>query len=122
MEGQCVAGNLDGPILMGKGYVHDCGNSRAIILKSCRIKPWEKIVDRHIRPESTISANQFGFRPENSTMVPISIPSQLWREIRQQGIMLYLVFVIVKKGYDHSHRPKLWDALRNMDSIQAILE
>ena len=51
------------PIYKNKGDIQNCGNYRGIKLISHTMKIWEKVIDRRLRSEVSISPEQFGFIP-----------------------------------------------------------
>jgi len=51
------------PIFKGKGDVQECKNYKSIKLMSHNMKIWEKIIDKRIKSETSVSRNQFGFMP-----------------------------------------------------------
>ena len=55
------------PIYKNKGDIQDCGNYRGIKLISHTTKIWERVIDRRLRSEVSISPEQFGFIPGRST-------------------------------------------------------
>ena len=55
------------PIYKNKGDIQSCENYRGIKLMSHTMKCWEKVIERRLRAETSISKNQFGFMPSRST-------------------------------------------------------
>ena len=55
------------PIFKEKWDIQDCGNYRGINIISHTMKIWERIIDRRLRPETSIGEEQFGFMPGRGT-------------------------------------------------------
>ena len=55
------------PLYKNKGDIQDCNNYRGIKLLSHTMKLWERIIERKLRVDISLSDNQFGFVPGRST-------------------------------------------------------
>src|SRR4051812_40170296 len=42
------------------------------------MKPWERVIEHHVRGMTRVTKNQFGFMPRRSTMEAIFLVRQLW--------------------------------------------
>ena len=95
------------PIFKGKGDVQECGNYRGIKLMSHSMKIWEKVIEKRLRSETTVSRNQFGFMPGKSTMEPIFCMRQIVEKYREKKRKLCVVFIDLEKAYDRVPREVL---------------
>jgi len=60
-----------------KGDVQDCNNFRGIKLLSHTMKLCERVIERRLRKDVSISENQFGFMPGKSTIETIYLLRRL---------------------------------------------
>ena len=61
------------------------------------MKIWEKIIDKRVRGETTVTRNQFRFMPERSTMEPIFCVRQIVEKYREIKKKLCIVFIDLEK-------------------------
>ena len=109
------------PIFKGKGDIQECGNYRGIKLMSHSMKIWEKIIEKRIRCETSISGNQFGFMPGKSTMEPLFCVRQLVEKYREKKKKLCMVFIDLEKAYDRVPREVLKWALMRKEVPKAYI-
>jgi len=55
------------PLYKNKGHVQDYNNYRGIKLLDHTMKLWERVIERKLQNDISISENQFGFMPGRST-------------------------------------------------------
>ena len=100
------------PIYKNKGDIQDCGNYRGIKLISHTMKIWERVIDRRLRNEVSISPEQFGFIPGRSTTDAIFALRQLVEKYKEDQQNLHCIFIDLEKAYDRVTREEMWNCLR----------
>jgi len=78
----------------GKEDKQECGNYRGIKLMSHSMKIWEKILEKRIRSDTSISENQFGFTPGKLTMEPLFCVRQQIEKYRENNKKLCMVLIL----------------------------
>ena len=73
---------------------------------------YERMVENRWRKQIEISSNQYGFRPEISTMEPIFALRILQEKYLEKRTELHMVFVDLEKAYDRILRDLIWWSLR----------
>jgi len=71
------------------------------------MKIWEKIINKRIRSETSVTKNQFSFMPGKSTMEPLFCVRQLVENYREKKKMFFMVLIELEKAYDRVPRKVL---------------
>ena len=90
------------PIFKNKGDIQECKNYRGIKLMSHTMKMWERVIEKRLRDEVTISDEQFGFMPGRNTTDAIFALRQLMEKYREGRQKIHCVFLALEKAYDKS--------------------
>nr|QQJ42582.1 chitinase 6-2 [Sogatella furcifera] len=101
------------PIYKEKGDIQDCNNYRGIKLMSHTMKLYERIIDKRLRKETSISRGQFGFMPGRSTTDAIFALRRLIEKYAEKNKSLVFVFIDLEKAYDRVPREEIWRCLRH---------
>ena len=102
------------PLYKGKGYVHECSNSRGISLLSVV----EKVSGRELinrikdKTENVIAEVQGCFRRGRGCTDQISIVRQICEKYLGEGKDMYFAFLDLEKVYDRVDRDAMWNVLR----------
>ncbi|GJS62496.1 retrovirus-related pol polyprotein LINE-1 [Tanacetum coccineum] len=99
------------PIFKNKGDAQVCSNYRGIKLLSHIMKLWERVIERRLRRETTVSENQFGFMPGRSSIEAIHLIRSLMEKYRERQRDLHLAFLDLEKAYDSVPRELIWKTL-----------
>ncbi|CAM2099752.1 unnamed protein product [Caretta caretta] len=81
----------------GKGDVDNCANYRGIKLMSHTMKLWERVINKRLRSEVDIRANQYGFMPERPT---IFAWRQLVEKFREKRKNIHMMFIDLENIFD----------------------
>jgi len=99
------------PLYKNKGDIQDCNNFRGIKLLRHTTKLWERVIERRLQKDGSISKNQFDFMPGRSTIETIYLLRRLMGLYRDRKVDLHMVFIDLKKAYDRVLREVLWRCL-----------
>ena len=81
-------------------------------LMSHTMKMWERVIEKRLREEVTISDEQFGFMPGRNTTDAIFAPRQLMEKYREGRQNLHCIFLDLEKAYDRVPRAEVWNCMR----------
>nr|GEX79159.1 craniofacial development protein 2 [Tanacetum cinerariifolium] len=79
-----------------KSYLR--ARKRGIKLLSHTMKLWERVVERRLRRETSVSENQFGFMPGRSSIEAIHLIRSLMEKYRERQRDLHLAFIDLEKA------------------------
>ncbi|GKB80367.1 retrovirus-related pol polyprotein LINE-1, partial [Tanacetum coccineum] len=99
------------PIFKNKGDAQVCSNYRGIKLLSHTMKLWERVIERRLRRETSVSENQFGFMPGRSSIEAIHLIRSLMEKYRERQRDVHLAFIDLEKAYDSVPRDLIWETL-----------
>jgi len=88
------------PLYMNKWDIQDCNNYKGIKLLNHTMKLWERLIERRLQKDISISENQFDFMPGRSTTEAIYLLRRLMGLYRDRKTDLHMVFIDLKKAYD----------------------
>jgi len=75
------------------------------------MKLWERVIERRLRKDVSISENQFGFMPGRSTLEVIYLLRRLMGLYIDRKVNLHIVFIDLEKAYDRVPQEVLWSCL-----------
>ena len=99
------------PLYKNKRDIRDCNNYRGIKLLSHTMKLWERVVERRLRRDISVSENQFDFTLGRSTTEAIHLLRRLRILFRDRKKDLHMVFIDLEKAYDSVPWEILWECL-----------
>ncbi|GJW99695.1 retrovirus-related pol polyprotein LINE-1 [Tanacetum coccineum] len=99
------------PIFKNKGDVQVCSNYRGIKILGHTMKLWERMIQRRLRRETSVSENQFGFMPGRSSVEAIHLIRSLMVKYRERQRDLHMAFLDLEKAYDSVPRELIWKTL-----------
>ncbi|GJZ56551.1 retrovirus-related pol polyprotein LINE-1 [Tanacetum coccineum] len=99
------------PIYKNKGDAQVCRNYRGIKLLGHTIKLWERVIERRLRRETSVSENQFSFMPRRSSVKAIHLIRGLMEKYRERQRDLHMAFLDLEKAYDSVPRELIWKTL-----------
>ncbi|GJR28853.1 retrovirus-related pol polyprotein LINE-1 [Tanacetum coccineum] len=99
------------PIFKNKGDAQVCSNYRGIKLLGHTMKLWERVIERRLRRETSVSENQFGFMPGRSSVEAIHLIRSLMEKYRERQRDLHMAFLDLEKAYDNISRELIWKTL-----------
>ncbi|GJV10816.1 retrovirus-related pol polyprotein LINE-1 [Tanacetum coccineum] len=71
----------------------------------------ERVIERRLRRETSVSENQFGFMPGRSSIEAIHLIRSLIEKSRERQRDLHLAFIDLEKAYDSVPRELIWKTL-----------
>jgi len=80
-------------------------------LLSHSIKLWERVIERRLRKDVSISENQFSFIPGRFTIGALYLLRRLMGLYRDRKVDLHMVCIGMEKVYDRVPRAVLWRCL-----------
>ncbi|GJZ51585.1 retrovirus-related pol polyprotein LINE-1 [Tanacetum coccineum] len=86
-------------------------HERGIKLLGQTMKLWEKVIERRLRRETTVSKNQFCFMPERSSVEAIYLIRSLIEKYIERQTNLDMAFLDLEKAYDSVLRQLIWKTL-----------
>lgn len=97
-----------------KGDLSNCDNWRGIMLLSCPLKIFCKIILRRLEKKvnETLRETQAGYRAGRSGIDHINTLRIIIEQIVEWQEVLHLVFVDFKKAFDSLIHEKIWDSLK----------
>jgi len=95
------------PLYKNKCDIQDCNNFRSIKLFSHTMKLWERVIERRLRKDVSISENQFGFMPGRSIIEAIYLLRRLMDFYRDKKVDFHMVFIDLEKTHDRVLREVL---------------
>ncbi|GJT38900.1 zinc finger CCCH domain-containing protein 18 isoform X1 [Tanacetum coccineum] len=98
------------PIFKNKGDAQVC-NYMGIKLLSHTMKLWERVIERRLRRETTVSENQFGFMLGRSSVEAIHLIRSLMEKYMERQRDLHMAFLDLEKAYDSVPRELIWKTL-----------
>ncbi|GJR80123.1 retrovirus-related pol polyprotein LINE-1 [Tanacetum coccineum] len=99
------------PIFKNKDDAQVCSNYTGIKLLGHTMKLWERVIERRLRRETTVSKNQFGFMLGRSSVEAIHLIRSLMENYRERQRNLHLAFLDLEKAYDSVPRELIWKTL-----------
>ncbi|GJS02084.1 retrovirus-related pol polyprotein LINE-1 [Tanacetum coccineum] len=87
-------------IFKNKGDAQVCGNYMGIKLLSHTMKLWERVIERRLQRETTVSENQFSFMLGRSSIEAIHLIRSLMEKYKERQRDLQLAFLDLEKAYD----------------------
>ncbi|GJV41140.1 retrovirus-related pol polyprotein LINE-1, partial [Tanacetum coccineum] len=75
------------------------------------MKLWERVIERRLRRETSVSENQFGFMPGRSSVEAIHLIRSLLEKYKERQRDLHMAFLDLEKAYDSVPRELIWKTL-----------
>ncbi|GJX44892.1 retrovirus-related pol polyprotein LINE-1 [Tanacetum coccineum] len=110
------------PIFKNKGDAQVCSNYRGIKLLGHTMKLWERVIERRLRRETSVSENQFGFMPGRSSVEAIHLIRSLMEKYRERQRDLHMAFLDLEKAYDSVPRELIWKTLVNKGTSRRYIK
>jgi len=85
------------------------------------MKLWERVIERKMRKDISISENQFSFMPGRSTTEAIYLLRRLMGLYRDRKMDLHLVFIDLEKAYDRVPRNLVWSCLEQKGVLSGYI-
>ncbi|GKD69869.1 retrovirus-related pol polyprotein LINE-1 [Tanacetum coccineum] len=75
------------------------------------MKLWERVIERRLRRETSVSENQFGFMLKQSSVEEIHLIRILMDKYMERQRDLHMAFLDLEKAYDSVSRELIWKTL-----------
>ncbi|GKC19806.1 retrovirus-related pol polyprotein LINE-1 [Tanacetum coccineum] len=94
-----------------EGDAQVCSNYRGIKLLGHTMKLWERVIERRLRRETSMTENQFGFMPGRSSVEAIHLIRSLIEKYKERQRDMHMAFLDLEKAYDSVPRELIWKTL-----------
>nr|GEW73592.1 retrovirus-related Pol polyprotein LINE-1 [Tanacetum cinerariifolium] len=105
-----------------EGDVQVCSNYMGIKLLSHTMKLWERAIERRLRRKITVSENQFGFMPGQSSIEALHLIRSIMEKYRERQRDLHLAFLDLEKAYDSVPWELIWKTLVNKGTSRRYIK
>jgi len=85
------------------------------------MKLWERVIERRLRRDISISKNQFGFVPGRSRTKAIHLIKRFMKLYRDRKKKLHIAFIDLEKAYDRVPHEVIWECLEKRVVLVAYI-